>query len=178
MPTIITHAIVPIALACATGSGRISPRMAVVGALLAIVPDADVIGFKFGIDYAAEWGHRGATHSLVFGTLLAAVVALFWREARTWTSFVFLTLAAVSHGLLDTLTDGGLGAALWWPFDNDRVFASVTPIRVSPIGSGFFSVRGLETLWSEILWVWLPCAILAFIAVHRRKSRVGPGAPC
>ncbi|WP_156167341.1 hypothetical protein [Aurantiacibacter marinus] len=42
-----------------------------------------------------------------------------------------------------------------------RIFASVTPIRVSPSGADLFSMRGLETLKSELIWVWLPCAVLA-----------------
>lgn len=178
MPTIMTHAIVPLALATALGPGRISPRIAVAGAVLSIMPDADVIGFRFGISYAADWGHRGATHSLVFGTLLAAFLALVWKEARGPTAFAFLALAAISHGLLDTLTDGGLGAALWWPFDSARIFAPVTPIRVSPIGAGFFSSRGVETLISEAAWVWLPCAALAWLARIVRKSRVEAPPPC
>jgi inner membrane protein len=171
MPTIMTHAIVPLAAAVALGSGRISPRIAVAGAVLAIMPDADVVGFKFGIAYSDDWGHRGATHSLVFGTVLAGLIALAWNEARSLTAFAFLALAAVSHGLLDTLTDGGLGAALWWPFDSARVFAPLTPIRVSPIGAGFFSARGLETLWSEVCWVLLPCAALAASSFLARRQR-------
>ena len=80
-----------------------------------------------------------------------------------------------SHGLLDSLTDGGPGIALLWPFAHDRLFAPVTPIRVSPIGGGFFSARGLETLWSEARWVWLPCAVLAMAGlglrrVHQRRA--------
>lgn len=174
----MTHAIVPLAIAVAAGPARISPRVAVAGAVLAMVPDADVIGFKFGIDYAADWGHRGATHALVFGSVLAGIICMLWKEARSWLAFAFLALAAMSHGLLDALTDGGLGPALWWPFDNARVFAPLTPIRVSPIGAGFFSARGLETLWSEIAWVWLPCAGLVLIGLLVRKSRVEPAAPC
>ena len=172
MPTNMTHAVVPLAVAAAMGRGRIPPRVAMIGAILAIVPDADVIGFKFGIAYADTWGHRGATHSLVFGTLLAAAVSLVWREARSRAAFLFLACAAASHGLLDTLTDGGLGAALWWPFDDARVFAPFTPVRVSPIGAGFFSTRGVETILSELVWVGLPCLVLAACAtIARRASR-------
>ena len=32
--------------------------------LLSLLPDADVIGFAFGVRYEDEWGHRGATHSV------------------------------------------------------------------------------------------------------------------
>ena len=33
---------------------------------LSLLPDADVIGFRFGVRYEDTWGHRGATHSLTF----------------------------------------------------------------------------------------------------------------
>ena len=162
MPTIITHAVVPLALAVAAGPKRIPASVAVAGAALAMVPDADVIGFGFGIDYADTWGHRGATHALAFALLVTAALALIWRQARSPLCFAFLFLAAASHGLLDSLTDGGLGIALLWPVDNARYFAPFTPIRVSPIGADFFSARGLETLVSELAWVWLPCLAVAF----------------
>ncbi len=161
MPTIFTHAIVPLAIAAAAGRGRISPKLAIAGAAFAILPDADVIGFPLGIDYADEWGHRGATHSLAFAALFAAATALIWKEARSLGAWAFLTLAMTSHGLLDTLTSGGLGSALWWPFDNARIFAPYTPVRVSPIGADFFSARGVVTLVSELKWIWLPCIAVA-----------------
>lgn len=161
MPTLFTHAVVPLAVAVAAGRSTVSPKLAVAGAVFAILPDADVIGFRFGIEYAHEWGHRGASHSLVFAALCAGALALFWREARTVTGFAFLTFAMASHGLLDTLTNGGLGAALWWPFENARIFAPYTPVRVSPIGIGFFSMRGVETLLSELRWIWAPSIFVA-----------------
>jgi inner membrane protein len=70
-----------------------------------------------------------------------------------------------SHGLLDALTNGGLGPALLWPFSAERYFAPITPIRVSPIGTNFFGPRALPVLLSEMKWVWLPTAGLAMIAV-------------
>lgn len=170
MPTIFTHAVVPLAIAAAAGGMRISPRLAITGAAFAVLPDADVIGFAFGVDYADEWGHRGATHSVVFAAICSAALALFWCEARSLVAFGFLTLAMASHGLLDTLTDGGLGAALFWPFDNARIFAPETPIRVSPIGANFFSARGLETFVSELRWIWLPCVVLAILGWGARRA--------
>ncbi|WP_271079334.1 metal-dependent hydrolase [Aurantiacibacter sp. MUD61] len=167
----MTHAIVPLAIAAAAGPTRIPARVALAGAGLAMLPDADVIGFALGIEYADPWGHRGASHSLVFAALTAAGIALVWKRARKAWAFAFLALAMASHGLLDTLTDGGLGAALWWPFDNARIFAPVTPVRVSPIGAGFFSARGLETMLSEIKWIWLPCALLALGGWALRSRR-------
>ncbi len=175
MPTIFTHAIVPLAIAVAAGRGCISPKLAITGAAFAILPDADVVGFGLGVEYADEWGHRGATHSIVFAALCAGALALLWKEARSLTAFAFLTFAMASHGLLDTLTSGGLGAALWWPFDNSRIFAPYTPVRVSPIGADFFSARGLETLLSEMRWIWAPSIALALLVMGVRKG-TGRGA--
>lgn len=173
MPTILTHAAVPITLAvCASGS-RVPVRLAVAGMILAMLPDLDVIGFKFGIAYADPWGHRGASHSLVWSGAMALLVGALWREFRSAFALGFLFLAAASHGLLDMLTDGGLGVAVWWPFATVREFFPLTPIRVSPIGAGFFSMRGLETLLSEIVWVWLPCGIIAMSAIVGRRVSQG-----
>src|SRR4051794_11732923 len=64
VPTVISHALVPLTVAIAAGSRRIPPKVVVAGMLLAMLPDLDVIGFRFGISYDATWGHRGAMHSL------------------------------------------------------------------------------------------------------------------
>ena len=161
LPTVMTRAIVPLAVAVAVGPRVIAPRVALAGACLAMLPDADVVGFRLGIEYAADWGHRGASHSLAIAGLTAGIIALLWPSARNWPALVFLAFAIASHGLLDMLTSGGLGVALWWPFDNARLFAPERPIRVSPIGRGFFSARGMETMLSELRWVWVPCTVLA-----------------
>ena len=42
-----------------------------------------------------------------------------------------------------------------------RIFAPVRLIEVWPIGRDFLSMRGLAVLASEIVWVWLPCLVLA-----------------
>ncbi|MFM5930117.1 MAG: metal-dependent hydrolase [Novosphingobium sp.] len=170
MPTIVTHAIVPLTIASAAGRDRINPPIAMAGALLAMLPDADVLGFRFGIAYADNWGHRGATHSLAIALLLAGLTAALVPASRSRIALAFLFFAAASHGLLDMLTDGGLGVALFWPIETARHFFDWTPIRVSPIGAGFFSSRGLETALSELLWVWLPCAAL-FAAARMVRAR-------
>jgi inner membrane protein len=172
MPTIMSHALVPLAVAAALGSRRIPASVMTLGAVVAMLPDADVIGFKFGIAYADQFGHRGASHSFVAAAGFAALVCAILPSARSKFCAVFLFLSAASHGLLDTLTNGGLGAALLWPFSEQRFHAPVTPIRVSPIGGRFFSARGVETLMSEALWIWVPCGLLFGLA-HRLR-RVPP----
>lgn len=174
MTSTVTHLVVPIAVAVALGPKRISPKLALAGAFMAVLPDFDVIGFRFGIEYGDDWGHRGASHSLLVAGLCAGFVSLIWQEARSAMGFAFLAFATASNGLLDAITNGGLGVGFLWPFDNARYFAAVTPVRVSPIGLSFFSQSGILTLWSEMRWVWLPCAILALGGWGvRRAARSG-----
>ena len=65
-----------------------------------------------------------------------------------------------SHPLLDSLTTGGKGCALLWPFDLTRYFAPWRLIPVAPIGLAFFSSRGLAVAFVELL-LFLPCFIYA-----------------
>lgn len=163
MPTIFTHAIVPLALGLAVGRKTISLRLIAAGVIATIAPDFDTIAFKLGIAYADQFGHRGASHSLTFALavgVLGTMVASWLRTTR-WRALLFLAFCTASHPLLDALTNGGLGVALLWPWSQERVFAPWRPIAVSPIGAGFFSLRGLAVLWSELQWVWLPALSFA-----------------
>lgn len=127
--------------------------------------------------YGDFWGHRGFTHSLAFAVLLAGVViVLGFRQALPSVSryylWVYFFLATASHGLLDAMTDGGLGVAFFSPFDNRRYFLPWRPIRVSPIGFGrFFTSHGLAVMKSELLWVWVPAAAV-MIAVWLIRQAV------
>src|SRR5688572_8463157 len=124
---------------------RASTTAMLLWAALSFLPDADVVGFGFGVRYEDEWGHRGATHSLLFSLALGAAIGLLaplFRAPAVRTG-VMASLVLASHALLDTLTNGGLGCALFWPFDQARYFAPWTPIPVSPIGLGYLSPYGM-----------------------------------
>ncbi len=170
MPTLFTHALLPVLGRAAVGRRSIPVRLALLGAALAMLPDFDVIGFRFGIAYDSQWGHRGASHSLFFAGLVAALTALAWKPARSWLAWLFLFASAASHGLLDMMTDGGRGVALLWPFDATRYALPWRPIRVSPIGARFFTARGLETVMSELLLVWVPVLAAIWLLGRLRRS--------
>ncbi|WP_342316989.1 metal-dependent hydrolase [Lysobacter sp. FW306-1B-D06B] len=172
MPTVFTHAVVPLAIGIALGPRAIDRRLLLAGAVAAVLPDADVVAFKLGIAYADDFGHRGASHSLVFAVTLGLLAACFHGALRSapWKAALWCFACALSHPLLDALTNGGLGVALWWPWSDARLFAPWRPIAVSPIGAGFFSARGLAVIASEIRWVWLPCAILAMTILALRRA--------
>ena len=117
-------------------------------AALALLPDLDAIGFMLGVPYASEWGHRGAAHSLLLAAIVGALIGL---AARSWRIGGLAIVALASHGLLDALTNGGLGVALFWPFDLTRHFFGWRPIPVAPIGAGFLSWRGLRCALFELV---------------------------
>src|SRR5438132_14427546 len=91
-------------------------RVWVAGMFCSVIPDFDVIGFRFGIHYGDFWGHRGFTHSLLFAALLASIVMFigFRRVASGLTRlplWVYLFLSTASNGFLASITDVGLGVA-------------------------------------------------------------------
>lgn len=88
MPSIITHAAVPLALWCAADRGRIPPRLLAAGVIAAMLPDADVLAFALHVPYADAFGHRGASHSLLFACVLAMLAALlaFLAGRRPWSA--------------------------------------------------------------------------------------------
>ena len=176
MPTIVTHGFAAILLGKTFAAGRMPARFWWLSVLCSIVPDADVLGFPFGIRYDDMLGHRGLSHSLAFALVLSLIVTFlaFPRLAQGWKKllliFYFFAVTA-SHGILDAMTDGGLGVAFFAPFSNARYFFPFRPIEVSPIGLSFFGARGLEVIWSEFWWVWLPTTIVAGAVMFYRRSR-------
>src|SRR5262245_44251177 len=120
---------------------------------LSLLPDVDVIGFSLGVQYGDPWGHRGATHSLTFAIGVGLVVGLIAsRLGRPFRkTALFAAGLLVSHALFDTLTDGGLGCALFWPFDLTRYFAPWNPLPVAPIGLDFVSFYGLMVSLVELV---------------------------
>lgn len=76
----------------------------------------------------------------------------------------------LSHGLLDALTNGGLGIAFLSPFSNERFFFPIQPIEVSTLNPiRFFQGQGFSVITTELLWVWLPCALVFIAGLMWRK---------
>jgi inner membrane protein len=177
MPTIFSHAFFAGAVAVPFRKSKHFKRLLFAGAICSMLPDADAIGFLFGIPYESVWGHRGITHSAFFALLLSAAITLhFFKQPQLKKSrpviFFYLFIVTLSHPLLDAFTNGGLGVALLAPFDTARYFFPWRPILVSPMGAGFISTRGLATLLSEFIWIWIPSIILGAISIctNARKN--------
>jgi len=176
MASAFSHAVAALCIGSCFYRRQIPKRVWVAGVVCSVLPDIDVIGFRFGVHYGDFWGHRGFTHSLFFAALLAglAAAALVRRiepEISRIVLFAYLFLATAGHGILDAMTNGGLGVAFFSPFDNRRYFLPWRPIRVSPIAvTRFFTPRGLAILQSEFLWIWLPGMLFAAIVLICRRA--------
>ena len=165
MASIISHAVAALGIGALFCRQGMSKRIVIAGALCSVVPDLDVIGFESGVPYGDFWGHRGFTHSLLFAAVLATSVAvLAFRNSMTgrapFALWSYLFLATASHGLLDAMTDGGLGVALLWPWTSHRFFFPWRPIPVAPIGARLLLARGLHELAWELL-AFLPAWAIA-----------------
>lgn len=147
---------VAVGLAAARAHGW-SWKTALAFSALSLLPDADVVAFALRIPYAAPFGHRGATHSFAFAALCGlGAWAVSGQRRLAWLS----ALVVASHPLLDALTDGGKGVALFWPLSDERLFFPWQPLPVAPIGLRLLTARGLHVVAVEAL-AFLPLWLYA-----------------
>jgi inner membrane protein len=139
-------------------------------AALPCIPDFDVLSTAA---YGSPMGHRGITHSLVFAAATGALAAglLYRRCGMKWrhmAAIFFLVVA--SHGLLDAMTWGGETIPFFWPLPGR--FGNWGPIPVSDIAFELPDPRTSRSIRAELLWVWLPMAVIVLVVeVYRRWKR-------
>ncbi len=161
MASAITHFIVAAALAAPASESsslrRVLPRwgIPISCGLFAVFPDFDALTMRaFGIPYRSFWGHRGFFHSPFFLILFSAFVAMLVGRRYGRTVILWLTLiwasAAITHPLLDMLTDGGAGVMLFFPFSESRLFFPWRPIHASPLEISRFFGAAWYILRSEL----------------------------
>ncbi len=176
MPTAFTHAMAAI-IAGRTLTDKKRPlRFWIAAVLCSVIPDADVVGFYFGVKYWEFFGHRGFFHSIFFALIFSNLVMLLFIKdfklfsGQWWKYVLFFFFIGASHGILDAFTNGGLGIALLSPFDETRYFFPWTPILVSPIGlKDFLSEWGARVMICEITYIWLPMFAICMAAWVIRK---------
>jgi inner membrane protein len=157
----ITHFIVGAAIALpAMQSRALRPVLArwampVTAGLWAAAPDLDTwLMLGFGIPRGSLFSHRGFFHSPFFLIALTAAMAatIAWKHGRrtmVWLALMW-AVSAVTHPLLDMLTNGGSGVMLLFPFSQERLFFPWRPIHVSPLSIARFFDRAGDILWSEL----------------------------
>ncbi len=174
MPTILTHAALPLIAAWAVGPRRLPRGLAIACAVAAIIPDLDVAGRAFGVSAESLLGHRGISHSIIAAAAIALIgSALLTRSYKWHLSLPWLFLSSLSHGLTDMLTDGGKGIALLWPISDNRYFAPFRPIEVSPILLRSFENGKLPlVLASELIWLIAPALLFALLVRGIASPRI------
>ena len=174
MATIFSHPAVALGLFPWFADVRNHKKILLTGALLTVLPDFDVIGLYAGIPYEHMLGHRGLSHSLLFAAIIAAIItAFFARQIKICATAVwfYLFICTTSHGMLDALTNGGLGIAFLSPFSNERYFFSFRPIEVSTLNiRTFFESQGASVLANEFITIWPVCLIVLMLGYIWRKK--------
>lgn len=160
------------------------------GAALGTLPDLDsLLLWPLGLDPVMNmtW-HRGPSHSLF---VLVPLAALIWAAFRRtggrvaeapWRWFWAITLALVTHPLLDALTV--YGTQLWWPLPGSPVMWStlfiIDPLYTLPLLVGFLValVRGWRPSAQRALVIGLALStayigwsLVAKMLVERQAER-------
>src|SRR5574337_70574 len=180
MASTFSHPVAALAIGAVFTKEQLPRRYWLVGAACTLLPDIDVLGKLVGIRYGDMLGHRGLTHSLTFAITLAVLVGLRISARHPSISksclICYLFFCTASHGLLDALTDEGLGVAFFAPFSSRRYFFPWRPLPVSPIGHiGVFTPHGAALLLREFQWIWLPSLGTALIAQVIRQTMARRG---
>ena len=144
----------------------------------AVLPDISAIFTRFGVSNEALLGHRNFTHSLSFALITGFVaVWLGFREVKLFSRssislWIFFFICTASHGLLDAMTNGGLGIAFYSPFSGERYFLPWTPVDMPEIKPNqFLGKWGKKVIISELIWICLPMLVLMLSVVGFRKWR-------
>lgn len=179
MPTAFSHAFVGAAIAILP-TQRSSRWLALACACVAAAPDLDVAGFWLGVPYAHPLGHRGLSHSIPFALVVGLTGGLYLlhrardraARIRAISSGLALALACASHGVLDAMTDAGLGIGFWLPFSDERRFLPWRPIMTSSLDPrAAFGAHGLRVLLNEAVWIGLPTALVVLVARASHRMR-------
>ncbi len=171
MPMVPSHAIAGLTVGIIASRDR---WLWIAAALCAALPDADVLLMHYAdVAYEDPWGHRGISHGLPFAAALAALVGCSLFPGRRWRASLVIFFATASQGVLDAMTDGGLGVAFFSPFSYERFFLPWRPIPVAPLSVEAAFTASAVRLWLwEIAFVWGPC--LGLLGLLRLVRRGGP----
>jgi inner membrane protein len=125
---------------------KLGNKGALLGAIVATIPDLDVILVPFYDNLERISIHRGYSHSIVFTIIAALGIAFLLKKMKSFEGISFQRtwwfswLALVTHLLLDTFTS--YGTQLFLPFSNYRAsFDSVNivdPLYTVPLLVGLF----------------------------------------
>jgi inner membrane protein len=137
----ITQAVLGAAVGEALLGRKISYKAAIMGAVIATIPDLDVVITPFFSTLDKISIHRGYSHSILFCLLGAIIIAYIlskikWTQNISyWNLWLFGFLCLFTHVLLDTFTT--YGTQLLLPFTDWRVsldsISIIDPVYTLPL---------------------------------------------
>jgi inner membrane protein len=174
LASVFTHVAVPLLIGRVVKlpAGTSPRRLALTAAAAACVADLDIAAPLFDVQPDSMLAHRGLLHGWPFAAVIALVLsAAFFRGPAFKRVLLLLFAAAASHGLLDLLTRGDAGVALFAPFSTARLLLPLRPMPVIPVGVGeYFGIFGAIVLLNELLLVVVPVALVTELI---RRARGG-----
>ena len=170
MPSTLSHAAVAIAAGTVFSSRPAPKHFWAVSIACAVIADVDLIPFLCGVPYDHFFGHRGFFHSIFFGLLVSIAATKYVSSVskglpEAWVRyFTLFFLLCVSHGLLDALSNGSIGVALFSPIDPTRYFFPWQPVSMIRTRT-FLTTWSLAAIRGELFWVWIPSCLVVLITV-------------
>ncbi|WJJ96416.1 metal-dependent hydrolase [Algibacter luteus] len=157
----ITQALLGAAIGEATLGRKIGSKGAVIGAIIASIPDLDVVLLPLYSAAERISVHRGFSHSIVFSFVGAFIISFILSKIK-WTKLVaysrlwlFTWLALFTHMLLDAFTS--YGTQLFLPFSNYRV--------------SFNAINIVDPVYTIPLLIGL---VLSLTIYRNKKTRIKP----
>ncbi len=170
----VTQAVLGAAVGQAVLGRRLGAKAALLGALGGTIPDLDML-FVDGADVDFYVSHRGVSHSLFFGPLLALPLAALSRRWRPAIAFApwwcFWMLVLVTHPLLDLFTN--YGTQLLAPFSREPfaipAISIIDPVYTLVLAGGLVAaLRGrYAALWAAFV---LSSSYLGLCALQNDKA--------
>jgi inner membrane protein len=140
---------------------KIGSKGAIIGAIIATIPDLDVVLLPLYSAVKRISVHRGFSHSILFSFIGAFVIAFILSKIK-WTKYIeysklwgFSWLALITHMLLDAFTT--YGTQLLLPFSNYRV--------------SFDTINIVDPVYTIPLLMGL---ILSITTFKNKKTRIKP----
>jgi inner membrane protein len=177
----ITQAVLGASIGQAILGKKIGSKGAILGAIVATIPDLDILLLPLYNSVERISVHRGYSHSILFSIIGALLIAYLLTKLK-WTkefSFnrlaLFSWLALFTHMLLDAFT--AYGTQLFLPFSNYRVsFDSVNivdPVYTVPLMIGLFITifyQKKKQQWSiaNTIGLCVSTLYLLFTLVHKQ----------
>jgi inner membrane protein len=156
----ITQAVLGAAIGEAVLGKKIGNKATVIGAIIATIPDLDVVFYLFYDKFEMLSIHRGFSHSILFSILGALLIAfalskIKWLQNIKFNTLLLCTwLCLFTHTLLDTFT--AYGTQLFLPFSDQRV--------------GFDSINVVDPLYTVPLIIGLILSLWIFKSKPKRAT--------